>query len=174
MAPHPRAHDPRRQASRELVKHLDLDRDGYGQLVQDAYALTITQDFERLHAAISDLLEQHSTLDQHTLIRLKHIATEGPEMEHLLLKATVASVDTDLGEFQAVMSTEAVDREKDIVSAAAMVTALRKWNRPVPLAWNHSTKAEDIIGSVDPNTVKAVDSEVVAKGRVDLDSTVGR
>jgi hypothetical protein len=43
-----------------------------------------------------------------------------------------------------------------------------------PLAWNHSSKAKNIIGSVDPNTVKAVDGEVVAKGRVDIDSTVGR
>jgi HK97 family phage prohead protease len=157
-----------------LARALGLDSAEYEEIRDETLDLSESSEYKRLHIAISHLLEQHGTLDQHTLIRIKHIVTEGPEMEHLLLKATVATVDTDLGEFQAVISTEAVDREKDIVSAAGMVTALRKWNRPVPLAWNHSTKAEDIIGSVDPNTVKAVDSEVVAKGRVDLDSTVGR
>jgi HK97 family phage prohead protease len=157
----------------ELVKRLDLDREGYNQLVQDAYALTISRPFDRLHTAISHLLEQDGALGDHALRWIKSIS-EGAEVEHLLLKATVAPVDTDLGEFQGVISTEAIDREKDVVSAAGMVTALRKWNRPVPLAWNHSTKAEDIFGTIDPNTVKAVYGEVVASGHVDPDSNVGR
>ena len=55
-----------------------------------------------------------------------------------------------------------------------MVTALKKWNRPVPLAWNHSTAAEDIIGSVEPMTAAVKDGEVVVQGQVDLDSEVGK
>jgi HK97 family phage prohead protease len=127
----------------------------------------------RAHAVISELLEQHGALDERMLRRIKAVAIEEGEVEHLLLKATTTTT-TDLGDFQAVISTEAVDRAKDIVSAAAMVTALRKWNRPVPLAWNHRTDAADIFGAIDPQTVKEVNGEVVAGGNVDLDSDVGR
>lgn len=94
-------------------------------------------------------------------------------MEHLTLKA-VAAATTDEGLFQAVISTEAVDREKDIVSADAMVKALRKWNRAVPLAWNHSTVAEDIFGHIHPQTAQNVNGEVVVDGEVDLASKVGK
>lgn len=93
-------------------------------------------------------------------------------MEHMLLKVAPAAL-TDLGEFEAVISTETVDREKDIVSADAMVAALQKWNRPVPLSWNHSTKPEDIFGHVDPQSARNVNGEVVINGKADLESTVG-
>lgn len=94
-------------------------------------------------------------------------------MEHLTLKAATTQV-TDQGVFEAVISTETPDREQDVVSAQAMVTALKKWNRPVPLAWNHSSAAEDIIGSVEPMTASVKDAEVVVQGQVDLDSPVGK
>lgn len=93
-------------------------------------------------------------------------------ISHMTVKA-VATL-TDQGVFEAVISTESVDREKDIVSADAMVAALSKWNRPIPLAWNHSTSAEDIFGHIDPGSVKAVDQEVVAAGQVDLESKTGQ
>jgi HK97 family phage prohead protease len=90
----------------------------------------------------------------------------------MLLKVAPTTT-TDLGEFEAVISTESVDREKDIVSADAMVTALHKWNRPVPLSWNHSTMPEDIFGHVDPQSARNVNGEVVVNGKADLESTVG-
>lgn len=92
-------------------------------------------------------------------------------MEHVQLKAT--AVATDQGLFEAVISTESVDREKDVVSADAMVAALRKWNRPIPLSWNHGLKAEEIFGHVDPQSARNVNGEVVISGRVDLESAVG-
>lgn len=97
-------------------------------------------------------------------------------MKHLKLKA-VATATTDLGVFEAVISTEAVDREGDVVVASAMVKALRAWmttGKLVPLAWNHSTLAEDQVGHIDPATVAEVNSEVVAGGKVDLDTERGR
>jgi HK97 family phage prohead protease len=90
----------------------------------------------------------------------------------MLLKVAPTTT-TDLGEFEAVISTESVDREKDIVSADGMVRALHKWNRPVPLSWNHSTKAEDIVGHVDPQSARNVNGEVVINGNVDLSSAQG-
>jgi HK97 family phage prohead protease len=97
-------------------------------------------------------------------------------MEHLLLKATVTTrtTSTDQGTFEAVISTQNADRERDIVSAPAMVTALQKWNRPIPLSWNHSTAAQDIFGSVDPQSAVEKDGEVLVKGQVDLESQVGK
>ena len=38
----------------------------------------------------------------------------------------------------------------------------------------HSTKAEDIFGHIEPMTVRNVDGEVVAQGQVDLETKVGR
>jgi Caudovirus prohead serine protease len=124
--------------------------------------------YKRLHTAIAHLLELHGQLDAPELAQIKAI-TEGAEVDHLLLKA-VTTVSTDQGAFEAVISTEGVDREKDIVSAPAVVDALRKWNRPIPLAWNHDTEAADIFGHIDPATVHQVNGEVVASGQVDLDS----
>jgi hypothetical protein len=49
-----------------------------------------------------------------------------PTQEHLLLKAQTL-VNADKGDFTAVISTERVDREKDVVSADAMVAALGAW-----------------------------------------------
>jgi HK97 family phage prohead protease len=96
---------------------------------------------------------------------------ETVERGHFTMKA-VATV-TDQGVFEAVISTATIDREKDIVEPSAMVEALQKWNRPIPLAWNHSTAAEDIIGHIDPQSAHEADSEVVADGRVDLESKRG-
>jgi HK97 family phage prohead protease len=90
----------------------------------------------------------------------------------MLLKVAPTTT-TDLGEFEAVISTESVDREKDVVSADGMVRALHKWNRPVPLSWNHSTKAEDIVGHVNPQSARNVNGEVVINGNVDLASAQG-
>lgn len=109
------------------------------------------------------------------VVKLKDIneaIKSGKTMEHILLKAVATT--TDQGIFEAVISTESVDREKDIVSATGMVDALHKWNRPIPLAWNHSTKAEDIFGHLDPQSAKEVSSEVVATGQVDLESQMGQ
>jgi hypothetical protein len=96
-------------------------------------------------------------------------------MKRMALKAVVAA--TDLGQFEALISTEAVDREKDIVVAAAMVDALRAWtltNKLIPLHWDHSSAPEDIVGCIDPASVKAQGGEVLAAGKVDLDTDRGR
>jgi hypothetical protein len=82
--------------------------------------------------------------------------------EHITLKAVTTT--TDQGVFEAVISTEGIDREKDVVSADGMVAALSKWNRPIPLAWNHRTDAADIFGTMDPASAKNVSGEVVATG----------
>ena len=97
-------------------------------------------------------------------------------MQHMTFKAAVATT-TDAGIFEAVISTEAIDRENDVVVPEAMVDALKAWTftgKMLPLAWNHSSDPEDIIGHVNPTTVKAVAGEVHATGWIDQDTDRGR
>ena len=122
--------------------------------------------------AVGELLERGHRLDTQTLMDVHTIAAEAG-MEHATFKA-VTTTTTDLGQFEAVISTSAIDREGDIVEPAAMVDALQAWNRPIPLDWNHSTDPEDIVGHVNPESVKAVGDEVMADGEVDLDTERGR
>ncbi len=99
-----------------------------------------------------------------------------PTQKHLELKARTL-VDTDRGDFTAVISSEAVDREKDIVLATAMVNALRAWtnvDKLIPLLWHHSAAAEDVVGHIRPESVKAVDGEVHATGWIDQSTTRGK
>jgi hypothetical protein len=57
-----------------------------------------------------------------------------------------------------VISTATVDRENEVVEPSAMVDALRAWTftgKVIPLHWNHSSEPEDIIGNIQPPSVKA-------------------
>ena len=97
-------------------------------------------------------------------------------MQHLTLKA-VTTTTTDQGLFEAVISTERVDREHDIVRPEAMVAALQAWtptDKKIPLHWNHSSAPEDIVGHVKPKSVKAAAGEVVASGWVDQSTDRGQ
>ena len=98
-------------------------------------------------------------------------------MEQIILKAATTATSTDQGTFTAVISTAAVDREKDVVSAAGMVRALQKWattGKKLPLAWNHSTSPDQQIGWIDPASAKQVGSEVVASGWIDQTIDAGQ
>jgi hypothetical protein len=58
-----------------------------------------------------------------------------------------------------------------------MVKALRAWTttgKVIPLAWNHSSDPEDIVGHIDPETVRQEGDGVVAEGQVDLDTGRGQ
>jgi hypothetical protein len=141
-----------------LAERLGLDQRGWHKLVADAWNLAAEPAFERLELAVATLLEQGHVLDRPTLARVKAIVKE-ENMQHLTVRVKAATTVTgDEGVFEAVISTESIDREKDIVIPEAMVKALHGWERPIPLAWNHSTKAEDIIGSLDGPSARVEDA----------------
>jgi HK97 family phage prohead protease len=97
-------------------------------------------------------------------------------MKHATFQVKATTVSTDKGTFTAVISTESIDREGDVVIASAMVAALREWlkvGKKVPLAWAHSVAAKDIIGHIDPVSAMAVNGEVVASGWIDQSTAVG-
>lgn len=100
----------------------------------------------------------------------------GHEQAHITFKA-VTTVETEQGEFEAVISTSTIDRERDIVDPEGFVKALQKWiplGKKIPLAWNHSRNPNEIIGHIDPASVNAVGTEVHAKGWVDYQTEVGK
>jgi HK97 family phage prohead protease len=137
------------------------------EIVGPAIKLFATPQYNKLYRWIFDQLEEHHCLDAARLRYLKS-ASQGQSMQHLTLKAAIT--DTEQGTFTAVISSDSVDREGDIVEPDGLVEALRAWtatHKQVPLAWSHSTKPEDIIGTIDPATAQNQDGEVVVDGQID-------
>jgi HK97 family phage prohead protease len=94
----------------------------------------------------------------------------------VLLKARTL-VDADKGDFEAVISSEDLDREQDVVLAPAMVKALKAWTKvgkSIPLLWSHSPAPEDCVGHVDPESARAVAGQVVVSGWIDQSTTRGK
>jgi HK97 family phage prohead protease len=99
-------------------------------------------------------------------------------MQHKTLQATTTAVDSDLGEFEAIVATYDIDRHGEKIASAAFARTLSRWRasgKPLPLHWNHrATDPEDIVGSVDPHKTRETEDGLVVAGRVDLDTERGR
>jgi uncharacterized protein len=156
----------------ELAKHLDLDRAGYSHLVQDAFALTASEPFMRLHAAIEHWLKTRGHADANILHRLKMIA-EDKSMEHTT-KAATATVTTDEGVFTAIAATYTVDRQNDIIVPGAFGKTIGRWQasgKNMPLHWNHEGDAASIIGYIDPHTMRETSDGLEVTGKLDLEDS---
>jgi len=155
----------------EVVKALELDRAGYSQLVQDAFTLTTSSEYSRLHAGVSHLLERDGRADEPTLCRVKQIAGR-VTMEHAIKSATVQA--TDRGEFTAIAAAYTVDRVKDQIIRGAFNATIERWRasgKRVPLHWDHRGEAANVIGSVDPATMRETAEGLQVSGRLDIDSS---
>jgi HK97 family phage prohead protease len=165
----PHAHGDEGDLAR-LAEKIALTEHGYGLVCDDARRLTADAEFKSLEGHLAGLLEHMVVLTEPMLNDMRDMVVR--EREHISFKSVATTTDT--GAFDAVISSESVDRHRDIVSAAGMVEALHKWTRPIPLSWNHDLNAENIIGYVDGISARKVNTEVVVSGRVDLNSAVGR
>ena len=99
-------------------------------------------------------------------------------MQRLAVKAAVSEV-TDLGEFEAIAATYDIDRVRDQIVYGAFAKTIAAWRasgKRLPVHWNHSGEAADIIGAVDPATMREIRGKgLFVKGRLDLqDSEVAR
>jgi uncharacterized protein len=99
----------------------------------------------------------------------------------MLQRKEVALTDattTDAGEFSAIAATWSVDRQNEQIVKGAFedtITAWRHQGRPVPVHWNHEGSAENVIGSVDPASMKETDAGLYVEGNLDLqDSETAR
>ena len=91
-------------------------------------------------------------------------------MQHLAVKA--ASTVTDLGEFSAIAAAYTVDRQRERIEFGAFAKTIPAWNergREIPLHWNHSAAAKDIIGTVDPASMhEEPDVGLHVRGQLDI------
>lgn len=98
-------------------------------------------------------------------------------MLHKTLEAK-ATTTTDLGEFTAIAAAYSVDRTNERIIPGAFKGSIAKWaesGKQIPLHWNHSGEAKDIIGTVDPSSMKETDEGLKVAGTLDLeDSEVAR
>ena len=94
-------------------------------------------------------------------------------MEHKTLDATTTVVDQELGEFKALVSAWDADREGDTITLTAFdktTAAWRESGKRLPLLWEHST---EVVGHVDPHSLRAVEDGLVAKGQIDRETDRG-
>ncbi len=94
-------------------------------------------------------------------------------MQHLTL-ATKATAITDEGVFSAIAATYAVDRVGDQIIRGAFDESIKRWQgagRSLPLHWNHRGEAANVIGSVDPTTMRETTEGLYVEGQLDLEES---
>lgn len=94
-------------------------------------------------------------------------------MNHKTLEMK-ATTTTDRGEFTAIAAAYSVDRAGDRIIPGAFAKTIAKWQalgKQVPLHWNHQGEPDDIIGSIDPATMRETDEGLEVSGKVDLDGS---
>ena len=98
-------------------------------------------------------------------------------MQHLTVKTAVAET-TELGHFAAIAAAYSTDRQGERIVPGAFALTIARWQgsgKQVPLHWNHGNKAEDIVGSVDPQTMIETEDGLFVEGDLDIhDSDVAR
>jgi HK97 family phage prohead protease len=86
-----------------------------------------------------------------------------------------AATTTDLGEFEALAAIfDTTDRVGDVIAKGAFAKTIAAWvgsGRRVPLHWNHSGEASDVIGSIDPASMRETSEGLRVKGRLDLEGS---
>jgi uncharacterized protein len=95
-------------------------------------------------------------------------------VQHLAVKAAVEEV-TDLGEFTAIAAAYTADRVNDQIVPGAFAKTIERWRasgKVIPLHWNHSGAAADIIGVVDPASLRETNAGLYVEGKLDLEGSM--
>ena len=84
-------------------------------------------------------------------------------------------VALDRGEFSAFAATYDVDRVQDRIRFGAFENTIARWlasGKRLPVHWAHMGEAENVIGSVDPATMREVAGlGLYVEGKLDLDDS---
>jgi HK97 family phage prohead protease len=175
----PPAWPPRSDRStdeRHLAEYVDavgLDETGWASLCADAKRLVATPNFIAKKSVVEALLDHGCVLDREKLSQIDEAIEDKPRMEHKTVEAS-ARPTTDLGEFSAIAAAYSVDRVKDRIVPGAFAQTIARWRasgKQVPLHWNHGSKAHDVIGSVDPGSMREIREGLYVRGRLDLDNS---
>jgi HK97 family phage prohead protease len=162
----------------EYVQAVGLDEAGWDRLCSDAKRLVRTPEFKGKAGVIEALLDHGCVLDRDKLDQINAAtAVRPPPLEHKRVEAS-ARPTTELGEFSAIAAAYSVDRQGDEIVPGAFAKTIEAWResgKRIPLHWNHSGRAEDIIGSVDPASMREIREGLYVRGKLELDtSTVAR
>ena len=94
-------------------------------------------------------------------------------MQRMSLKASTTV--QELGAFVALVATYEKDRSGDLVQPGAFGPTIARWKasgRPIPLHWNHrSSDPADIVGTVDPASMRETSEGLVVEGELDLENS---
>jgi HK97 family phage prohead protease len=90
------------------------------------------------------------------------------------LAAVTSVVDQELGQFEAVVSAWDSDREQDTIAPTAFDKTIAAWRasgKMLPLLFEHSS---EVIGHIDPFTMRATEAGLLAAGEVDRGTEHGQ
>ncbi len=85
-----------------------------------------------------------------------------------------ATTTTDAGEFTAIAAAYTVDRGNERILPGAFSASIESWQaqgKMIPLHWDHGGDPADIIGTVDPASMKETDAGLMVAGRLDLENS---
>jgi uncharacterized protein len=154
-----------------LTEHLGYDKRDFERLLSDASELVARRDFDRAWGAFASALEARPVLDGEVLETvIDRITKERTPMEHKALAAETTVTDTELGEFEALVSAWDTDREGDTILRTSFddtITAWRESGKMLPLLFEHST---DDVGHIEPLSLVTRKDGLVAAGKVDRSS----
>jgi uncharacterized protein len=118
------------------------------------------------------LLARGCVLRQSQLEQI-HQACGRAQLDHKIVKAA-SRVASDRGEFSALAATWSVDRDRDQIIQGAFRQTIERWQssgKRIPLHWNHSPDPKDIIGYVDPASMREAREGLFVRGKVDLNNS---
>lgn len=94
------------------------------------------------------------------------------DLLHKTIKA--AATATDKGEFTAIIAAYSVDRVGDEIMPGAFKGTIERWQssgKMIPLHWDHSAEPQNIIGYVDPQTMREGAEGLYVRGKLDLEGS---
>jgi Escherichia/Staphylococcus phage prohead protease len=98
-------------------------------------------------------------------------------MEHLTLAVKTATI-ADQGTFTAIAAAWTPDRQGDRIIPGAFAKTIAQWQasgKYLPVHFEHRGDADQIVGHIDPATMRETDAGLYVEGKLDLeDSAIAR
>jgi Escherichia/Staphylococcus phage prohead protease len=96
-------------------------------------------------------------------------------MTSAMRKRTSAVISpTDAGEFTAIAACYTRDRSNERIVPGAFQDTIVRWlasGKTVPLHWHHRSEAQNIIGSIDPRSMRETPEGLEVSGKLDLEES---
>jgi HK97 family phage prohead protease len=152
------------------VETLGDGQRGYELLVADTSHLVSTPEFKQLTEMLELLLARGCVLRKAQLEGIHRVVIGDTRLDHKTVKA-FSRVSTDRGEFSAIAAAYSIDRDGDQIVRGAFRNTIERWRasgKRIPLHWNHSPVPRDIIGSVEPASMREIDDGLFVRGKLDI------